>query len=77
MQDALNGVYRWDCLPERMGPEIVGAEMADVQVVLWAMAHRRGADLQAEVDAKMAVNRAREWVSRGDGTGWHVKESVV
>jgi hypothetical protein len=29
-------------------------------------------DLNEQVDAKMAVNRARKWKATGDGTGGHV-----
>jgi hypothetical protein len=43
-------------------------EAADVVIVL-----SRFRGLQAAVDAKMAVNRAREWTLMGDGTGYHVK----
>lgn len=55
-------------------PDQIPAETADVQIVLYGVAHMRGFDLAAEVDRKMAVNRARRWAARGDGTGYHVKE---
>jgi NTP pyrophosphatase (non-canonical NTP hydrolase) len=55
-------------------PEKIAEEMADVAIVLAVIAHRRGVDLQAEVDEKMRVNRSRTWKSHGDGTGYHVKE---
>jgi NTP pyrophosphatase (non-canonical NTP hydrolase) len=52
----------------------VPEEMADCEIVLRVLAQRRGVDLQAEVDRKMAVNRSRRWAVDGDGTGYHVKE---
>ncbi len=54
-------------------PEMIPVETADVLIVLYGIAHMRGFDLHAEVDRKMAVNRARKWSARGDGTGYHVK----
>jgi NTP pyrophosphatase (non-canonical NTP hydrolase) len=52
----------------------VPEEMADCAIALAAVAGRRGVDLQAEIDKKMAVNRRRTWRANGDGTGYHVKE---
>jgi hypothetical protein len=54
-------------------PEKVAAEMADCEIVLRVLAERRGVDLQAGVDLKMKINRARSWKSNGDGIGYHVK----
>lgn len=45
-------------------------EVADVVIVLCSVMDRLGADLLDEVDRKMAVNRAREWVV-ADGDGRH------
>jgi len=53
----------------------VPAEAADVLIVLFGVAGMRRFDLDAEVDKKMAINRARTWAPRGDGTGYHVKGS--
>ena len=50
------------------------AEAADVLITLYRVAHCAGFDLQAEVDRKMSINRARKWRSNGDGTGQHIKE---
>jgi NTP pyrophosphatase (non-canonical NTP hydrolase) len=55
-------------------PDEIAEEMADCAIVLAVIAHRRGVDLQAEVDEKMRINRSRTWRSNGDGTGYHVKE---
>lgn len=55
-------------------PEKVPEEMADVQIVLYTIAHRRGIDLDSQVTEKMARNRRRTWKSNGDGTGYHVRE---
>ena len=35
-----------------------------------------GRDLLAEVDAKMEINRRREWVPDGTGCGRHVKKTT-
>lgn len=56
-------------------PEKIPAEAADVLIVLYGVAHMRKFDIHAEVDRKMAVNRARRWAARGDGTGYHIKDS--
>lgn len=55
-------------------PDKIPAEAADVEIVLRGLAQLHGFDLQAEVDKKMAINRARRWKANGDGTGYHVKE---
>lgn len=55
-------------------PTKIPIEAADVLIVLYGVAGMRGFDLHAEVDKKTAVNRARRWAARGDGTGYHVKE---
>lgn len=55
-------------------PQVVAEELADCAIVLAVLAGRRGVDLAAEVDRKMAINRARRWVVRGDGTGYHARE---
>ncbi len=49
-----------------------GREAADVAILLHRLAALLGKDLAAEVDAKMAVNRRRQWRAAGDGTGGHV-----
>ena len=50
----------------------IGREAADVVILLHRLVALAGMDLAAEVDAKMAVNRARKWKAAGDGTGGHV-----
>lgn len=52
-------------------PEI-GREAADVVILLHRLVALAGMDLSDEVDAKMAINRARKWNAAGDGTGGHV-----
>jgi NTP pyrophosphatase (non-canonical NTP hydrolase) len=49
-----------------------GKEAADVAILLHRLLALVGKDLAAEVDAKMAINRARAWKRAGDGTGGHV-----
>lgn len=50
----------------------IGREAADVVILLHRLVALAGMDLAAEVDAKMAINRARTWKAAGDGTGGHV-----
>ncbi len=49
-----------------------GREAADVVILLHRLAALAGMDLSEQVDAKMAINRARTWRAAGDGTGGHV-----
>lgn len=56
--------------------QAMGREMADVVIVLSGMAEQLGIDLQAEINRKMAINRARKWQVNGDGTGRHIKEVI-
>ena len=46
-------------------------ECADVYIMLVRVAEALGGDLQAEVDRKMAINRARSWDVDGNGHGQH------
>lgn len=46
-------------------------EAADVCIVL-----SRYPGLAEAINAKMAINRARTWNLKGDGTGYHVKASI-
>ena len=46
-------------------------EAADVCITLYRYINL--VDPEA-IDRKMAINRARKWISNGDGTGRHVKE---
>lgn len=43
---------------------------------LECLCRQAGTDLQAAVDAKMAVNRKREWKLTGDGHGHHVRDKA-
>ena len=52
-------------------PEI-GREAADVVILLHRLVALAGMELSDEVDAKMAINRARKWKAARDGTGGHV-----
>lgn len=49
-------------------------EIADIVIVLSRVMTRLNVDLQAEIDRKMAKNRARKWRLDGTGHGYHVKE---
>lgn len=57
-------------------PDKIAGETADVVIVACGVADMRGFDLAAEVDKKMAINRARTWKVNGDGTGYHVKPAA-
>lgn len=50
-----------------------GVEIADVVICLFVAASRLGVDLQAEIDAKMKINRKREWRVDESGCAYHVK----
>lgn len=50
-------------------------EIADVFIVLYRLATRLGVNIHAEIDRKMAVNRAREWKLDGTGHGYHVRKT--
>jgi hypothetical protein len=52
-------------------------EIADIVIVLSRVMTRLGVDLQAEIDQKMAKNRARKWRLDGTGHGYHVEEAAV
>lgn len=53
-------------------PDEIAAEAADVAILLNRLMGLLGRELGDEVDAKMAINREREWTRDGDGTGRHV-----
>ncbi len=46
-------------------------EAKDIAIFLYRLMSVAGKDLDAEVDAKMEINRARTWVLSGDGCGQH------
>ncbi|SEO65460.1 DUF550 domain-containing protein [Nitrosovibrio sp. Nv6] len=48
-------------------------EAADVVIVLYRLAARNSESLDAAIDAKMALNRMREWKRDGTGHGYHVR----
>lgn len=50
----------------------IGKEAADVLILLYRLADQFGLDLDSEVAGKMAINRARTWTKKGDGTGSHI-----
>jgi hypothetical protein len=49
-----------------------GFLLLEVAGNMWAICHHSGRDILAEVDAKMAINRARTWRLDGAGCGYHV-----
>ena len=58
---------------EQNDPKAVGQELADVLIILYRVATLHNLDINAIVDEKMRINRARRWVRKGDGTGRHVE----
>lgn len=68
MAELLEHVTADDLHPE------AAEEIADIVIVLSRVMTRLGVDLQAEVDRKMATNRARKWRLDGTGHGYHVKD---
>lgn len=50
----------------------VADELADIVIVLYRVATKCEVGLMAEIDRKMAINRAREWRHDGSGHGYHV-----
>jgi hypothetical protein len=55
-------------------PEGVGSELADAQIVLYGLADSCGVPLAEATDAKMVLNRSREWRVDGPGLGQHVDQ---
>ncbi|WP_262691123.1 pyrophosphohydrolase domain-containing protein [Kordiimonas aestuarii] len=51
----------------------IGKETADIAILLYRLMELNGLSLTEEVNKKMAENRARRWMPKGDGTGKHVK----
>ena len=50
------------------------SEVADIAIVLAGIPAVHGHKQSDDIDAKMAINRARKWAMTGDGHGQHVKE---
>lgn len=46
-------------------------EAADVTILLHRLVGSLGQELSDAVDKKMDINRKRQWVKSGDGTGQH------
>ncbi|MGE0044699.1 MAG: nucleotide pyrophosphohydrolase [Hyphomonadaceae bacterium] len=51
--------------------EEIGAEAADVVILLHRLCGLLGVELSEQVDSKMQINRARRWIASGDGVGRH------
>lgn len=56
---------------EKGDVEEAACETADVLILLNRLGTTLGFELADAVDAKMKVNRARQWIPAGDGTGRH------
>ncbi len=68
-EQELEELYKADTKEKR------AEEAADVVITLTNYVHSLGYDLAHVVYMKEFVNARREWVSHGDGTGQHVKNS--
>jgi len=68
MDEALDAVRSGDM-------QHTAVELADVVICLFVAAERMGVDLQAEIDAKMRINRGRTWRRDASGCVYHVKQS--
>lgn len=77
MQIALRAREEFDemiaAMREGSPPWKIVFEAADTVIVLLQVAEHYGLDLGEAIDRKMAINRAREWRTAGDGTGQHVE----
>ncbi|WP_417450752.1 nucleotide pyrophosphohydrolase [Kordiimonas sp.] len=51
----------------------IGKETADIAILLYRLMELNGLSLAEEVDKKMAENRSRRWLAKGDGTGKYIK----
>ena len=49
-------------------------EIADIIICGYQVMNTLGFDMNACIDHKMEINRARKWKLNNDGTGQHVKE---
>ena len=54
-----------------------GEEIADVVIVLSRLCTELGVDIQAEIDRKMEINRARVWKKDNTGHGYHVRDKAA
>ena len=50
-------------------------ECADIVIILYRLAERRGVDLMSAVDRKMSFNRQRTW-KVANGHGYHVQKAA-
>ncbi len=50
----------------------VGKETADVVILLHRLLDQFQLTLETQINQKMAENRKRNWIAKGDGTGHHV-----
>ena len=51
----------------------IGKETADVIILLYRLLEIHGLKVDEVVNAKMAENRSRTGLAKGDGTGSHIK----
>ncbi|WP_419901551.1 MazG nucleotide pyrophosphohydrolase domain-containing protein [Kiloniella sp.] len=54
--------------------EEIGKETADVVILFHRLLAQYDLDLAQELERKMTINRSRQWVSKGDGTGKHIPQ---
>lgn len=58
-------------IDDREGKDNIALEAADVTILLHRLCGTLGIELAEAVNRKMEINRARNWVKSGDGTGQH------
>jgi NTP pyrophosphatase (non-canonical NTP hydrolase) len=51
----------------------IGEECADVAFFLIQICEKNGFDLMKEVEAKLVINRKRQWAKGSDGSDQHVE----
>jgi NTP pyrophosphatase (non-canonical NTP hydrolase) len=59
---------------EAQDKDEIAKEAADIVILLMRLLEQHGLELSQAVDAKMVINRTRQWKSKGDGTGSHIKD---
>lgn len=59
---------------EENNREEIGKETADVVILLHRLLAQYDLNLAQELERKMIINRSRQWVSNGDGTGKHIPQ---
>ena len=54
----------------------IAHEIADILILLYRVGTIAGCDINQAINEKMAINRGRRWIKKGDGTGRHIKDDT-